>query len=105
MGEWLKPAVLKTVDGETRPGVRIPLPPPIILIFPFAFSRPNLVANRTASACPMSPVFLWKRALDEIRSYPLRLHLRRCLLSRNGSVPMPSPGNWGKAEWALFTAG
>jgi hypothetical protein len=28
MGEWLKPAVLKTVDGETRPGVRIPLPPP-----------------------------------------------------------------------------
>ena len=28
MGEWLIPAVLKTVDGETRPGVRIPLPPP-----------------------------------------------------------------------------
>jgi hypothetical protein len=32
MGEWLKPAVLKTVDGETRPGVRIPLPPPIFPI-------------------------------------------------------------------------
>jgi hypothetical protein len=30
MAEWLKAAVLKTVDGETRPGVRIPLPPPII---------------------------------------------------------------------------
>ena len=28
MGEWLKPAVLKTVNGETRSGVRIPLPPP-----------------------------------------------------------------------------
>ena len=28
MGEWLKPAVLKTVCGETRTGVRIPLPPP-----------------------------------------------------------------------------
>src|SRR6266853_675565 len=28
MGEWLKPAVLKTVSGETRSGVRIPLPPP-----------------------------------------------------------------------------
>jgi hypothetical protein len=27
MGEWLKPAVLKTVSGETRSGVRIPLPP------------------------------------------------------------------------------
>ena len=32
MGEWLKPAVLKTVDGETRPGVRIPLPPPVYLM-------------------------------------------------------------------------
>ena len=29
MGEWLKPAVLKTVYGETRSGVRIPLPPPL----------------------------------------------------------------------------
>jgi hypothetical protein len=31
MGERFKPAVLKTVDGETRPGVRIPLPPPLQL--------------------------------------------------------------------------
>ena len=29
MGEWLKPAVLKTVSGVTRSGVRIPLPPPL----------------------------------------------------------------------------
>src|ERR1700733_8815068 len=28
MGEWLKPAVLKTVSGVTRSGGRIPLPPP-----------------------------------------------------------------------------
>lgn len=28
MAEWLKAAVLKTADGETRPGVQIPLPPP-----------------------------------------------------------------------------
>jgi hypothetical protein len=28
MAEWFKAAVLKTVDGETCPGVRIPLPPP-----------------------------------------------------------------------------
>ena len=27
MGEWLKPAVLKTVVRGTAPGVRIPLPP------------------------------------------------------------------------------
>ncbi len=28
MAEWLKAAVLKTVSGGTRSGVRIPLPPP-----------------------------------------------------------------------------
>ena len=28
MAEWLKAAVLKTVNGVTRSGVRIPLPPP-----------------------------------------------------------------------------
>jgi hypothetical protein len=28
MGEWLKPAVLKTVCVERCTGVRIPLPPP-----------------------------------------------------------------------------
>jgi hypothetical protein len=27
MAEWLKAAVLKTVERETVPGVRIPLPP------------------------------------------------------------------------------
>ncbi len=31
MGEWLKPAVLKTVSVERRSGVRIPLPPPYFL--------------------------------------------------------------------------
>ena len=31
MGEWLIPAVLKTVNGETRSGVRIPLPPPPLI--------------------------------------------------------------------------
>src|SRR5580698_9569953 len=30
MGEWLKPAVLKTVEPERVPGVRIPLPPPAL---------------------------------------------------------------------------
>jgi hypothetical protein len=32
MAEWLKAAVLKTVNGVTRSGVRIPLPPPDIEI-------------------------------------------------------------------------
>jgi hypothetical protein len=39
MAEWLKAAVLKTVDGETRPGVRIPLPPPLQLIVVNALIR------------------------------------------------------------------
>ena len=29
MAEWFKAAVLKTVDGESRPWVRILLPPPV----------------------------------------------------------------------------
>jgi hypothetical protein len=33
MGERLKPAVLKTVSGVTRSGVRIPLPPPVYLVY------------------------------------------------------------------------
>jgi hypothetical protein len=33
MGEWLKPAVLKTVELERVPGVRIPLPPPYYLVY------------------------------------------------------------------------
>src|SRR5271154_1531336 len=33
MGEWLKPAVLKTVELERVPGVRIPLPPPVYLFY------------------------------------------------------------------------
>ena len=32
MGEWLKPAVLKTVSVERRSGVRIPLPPPFYFV-------------------------------------------------------------------------
>ena len=31
MAEWLKAAVLKTVGGETRSWVRIPVPPPFSL--------------------------------------------------------------------------
>jgi hypothetical protein len=33
MGEWLKPAVLKTVSGVTRSGVRIPLPCSLYFIY------------------------------------------------------------------------
>jgi hypothetical protein len=31
MAEWFKAAVLKTVELERVPGVRIPLPPPFFL--------------------------------------------------------------------------
>src|SRR5712691_8588611 len=40
MAEWLKAAVLKTVSGETRSGVRIPLPPPAFNADP-KFSEPE----------------------------------------------------------------
>src|ERR1700719_1336670 len=33
MAEWLKAAVLKTVSGVTRSGVRIPLLPPVYLFY------------------------------------------------------------------------
>ena len=54
MAEWFKAAVLKTVDGETRPGVRIPLPPPLIsLAAPLSagtqrirYEEDNRAANR-----------------------------------------------------------
>src|SRR5580704_11301495 len=49
MGEWLKPAVLRTVELERVPGVRIPLPPPllnmrfgcvVLLLAPFVSAQP-----------------------------------------------------------------
>ena len=49
MGEWLIPAVLKTVDGETRPGVRIPLPPPKLCFFwPLPSQCPVEMSDRGA---------------------------------------------------------
>src|SRR5579863_4098377 len=44
MGEWLKPAVLKTVELERVPGVRIPLPPP------FFFSNLFLILGAFSGA-------------------------------------------------------
>jgi hypothetical protein len=43
MAEWLKAAVLKTVSGVTRSGVRIPLPPPLALNN--SILRPELFLN------------------------------------------------------------
>ena len=33
LAEWSNAAVLKTVDGLNRPGVRIPHSPPLLLIY------------------------------------------------------------------------
>ena len=48
MAERLKAAVLKTVDGESHPGVRIPLPPPFQLNNPedSPFTRFNSKARK-----------------------------------------------------------
>jgi hypothetical protein len=45
MAEWLKAAVLKTVSGVTRSGVRIPLPPPIFLEMLIVAVRSTLPAK------------------------------------------------------------
>jgi hypothetical protein len=55
MGEWLKPAVLKTVCGVTRTGVRIPLPPPDFLPGDAANSR--TVPRRYQAIGPRSLVY------------------------------------------------
>src|ERR1035438_8971363 len=49
MGEWLIPAVLKTVNGETRSGVRIPLPPPS------GKSRPTRGSAADLGSAPPTP--------------------------------------------------
>jgi predicted neuraminidase len=55
MGEWLKPAVLKTVCGVTRTGVRIPLPPPLALYTePMVRLIPLLLLAVAASAATPS---------------------------------------------------
>ena len=56
MGEWLIPAVLKTVVPEKVPGVRIPLPPPLHGID----ARTGLVANREGERFAQDYVYLHK---------------------------------------------
>ena len=58
MGEWLKPAVLKTVDGETRPGVRIPLPPPEL----FLLREASCMGSQVVS--PNSEAAIWARLMQ-----------------------------------------
>ena len=50
MGEWLKPAVLKTVSAERCSGVRIPLSPPLFPFSPTNFrTRPRADHSSLAS--------------------------------------------------------
>src|ERR1700722_16511983 len=60
MGEWLKPAVLKTVDGETRPGVRIPLPPPVFRQFAKRGTGYAIVRSLCTLVYCASLLALWK---------------------------------------------
>ncbi len=53
MAEWLKAAVLKTVNGVTRSGVRIPLPPPAHQKHP-----------RWSTACALRPIPAVSLALE-----------------------------------------
>ena len=58
MAEWFKAAVLKTVDGESYPGVRIPLPPPKYLFYNQYISMPF------ASYCGGIATRLWREGLS-----------------------------------------
>src|ERR1035437_8800226 len=88
MAEWLKAAVLKTVNGETRSGVRIPLPPPSGLAAEFLHRHP-LNSFRPAdllnhpSEFPVRPHF--RRHVQQHRKIPRRLeaqpHLRLAWLA------------------------
>ena|SRR6185312_13670841 len=69
MAEWLKAAVLKTVNGVTRSGVRIPLPPPetsSAVPKPFARTRPLAQGG----ALPRQPAF--RAAAREGAGFALR---------------------------------
>src|ERR1017187_9378669 len=61
MGEWLKPAVLKTVSGVTRSGVRIPLPPPYT-------KEPAVLARGPATTLCSPYAFRRREAIDEART-------------------------------------
>ncbi len=51
MGEWLKPAVLKTVSLERGSGVRIPLPPPFLQNDPVRAFLTVIKASRRIDQC------------------------------------------------------
>jgi hypothetical protein len=56
MGEWLKPAVLKTVSGVTRSGVRIPLPPPLLFFLESGISIDVVLHHRQIASESWSSV-------------------------------------------------
>jgi hypothetical protein len=55
MAERLKAAVLKTVNGVTRSGVRIPLPPPLISRKESAYVDPPRLLSRNRNATLFCP--------------------------------------------------
>src|SRR5208337_4559399 len=68
MGEWLKPAVLKTAVRETVPGVRIPLPPPV------PFCGPSLRSGfRRAAQTPRKRLKFESLSLRQFRSLELQM--------------------------------
>src|SRR5215467_7908235 len=89
MAEWLKAAVLKTVSGVTRSGVRIPLPPPCNILLPLALRIhlcPNCAHFIEPEPCrlPRDP-FQCKRAPSGHRSEIAAL----LTTSRNASARWP----------------
>ena len=65
MCEWLKQAVLKTAVRETVPGVRIPLPPPVISLIHRGFHFLRLF-------CSPSIPPIWGTQWGTFRGFSLR---------------------------------
>lgn len=71
MAERFKAAVLKTVDGVTRPGVRIPLPPPLRLSFERYCRRVR------ATEPPTDPELICALRLGSSNSMPQSAQIRQ----------------------------
>ena len=75
LGEWLKPAVLKTVVLERVPGVRIPRSPPIPLKTP-------------TPSNPLQPNQYGRYVLpDDVELEPLRQRIRTKIRYRFETIP------------------
>ena len=82
MGEWLKPAVLKTVSGVTRSGVRIPLPPPQRSLTSIE-ARPLVSRVTESRPIPLTPLHVRPRLSPFVRGIRCRKQVAQVATEEN----------------------